>query len=605
MMKHFFLLLFSLLTISSYSQQSKQFESRNHNVSEYELTKKQRELIGETTRQKVSELYKQGIIAKNYGSSSAVKFRIPLHENYRYPGFNKSYFVPFYVDHDNKEGTYNDWNCGNFSYDQHKGTDFSLWPFPWDQMSYNDVSVVAAADGILVNIIDGEFDKNCGDLADLQQQNPPWNMVKLLHEDGTYTTYGHLKKYTATRKPIGSYIRKGEFLGYIGSSGISTAPHLHFEVEKDGEIIDPFAGTCSSNTSLWEEQQPYENTQILGSMVHYDFPKVHESTFGSLPDYADQSEECNEIEDTRATRYFKSGEQMFFTSYYTRQTTKDTLRLEIFTDKGDRYAWSDDITTNQLVRNSYGYMWRYMSGDSKNSGLYYFRTTLGDIESKVYFHVKYRHLLGTKLLTSAPTGGYYLNNRPENRAFKTGDTIHFSAFYQDAKVGDKIYFKIYRPDGTLYKKWDGLIEGDWNRWSEEVVLDDGSFGDGKWIFKTYYDKDDWRDRELISFTVSPATKNSGATEEILLDSQKTGTLFTVSPNPVEESTRLSIAKSISQKTYIEIKNMFGQIVHHKSIEENSSGFDINLSHLESGLYFLAIKDQTNGKPIYKNKIMKK
>ncbi|WP_100587220.1 M23 family metallopeptidase [Kitasatospora sp. CB02891] len=54
--------------------------------------------------------------------------------------------------------------------------------------------------------------------------------------DGTRTLYGHLRAYRILRGPV----RAGEVIGWSGSTGNSTGPHLHFEVRPDGETpVDP------------------------------------------------------------------------------------------------------------------------------------------------------------------------------------------------------------------------------------------------------------------------------------------------------------------------------------------------------------------------------
>ena len=64
------------------------------------------------------------------------------------------------------------------------------------------------------------------------------NMVELKHRDGTVTRYAHLDRIEAR---VGQRIGKGEQLGTVGSTGQSTGPHLHFEVRRDGQAINPTA----------------------------------------------------------------------------------------------------------------------------------------------------------------------------------------------------------------------------------------------------------------------------------------------------------------------------------------------------------------------------
>ena len=62
------------------------------------------------------------------------------------------------------------------------------------------------------------------------------NVVELTHQGGYVTRYCHLGDINVTR---GQAVRKGARIGEIGMSGSSFAPHLHYEVIKDGAHVDP------------------------------------------------------------------------------------------------------------------------------------------------------------------------------------------------------------------------------------------------------------------------------------------------------------------------------------------------------------------------------
>jgi len=62
------------------------------------------------------------------------------------------------------------------------------------------------------------------------------NYVKINHGFGYETLYAHMSKYIVKR---GQKVKRGEIIGYVGNSGISTAPHLHYEVRKDNKKINP------------------------------------------------------------------------------------------------------------------------------------------------------------------------------------------------------------------------------------------------------------------------------------------------------------------------------------------------------------------------------
>jgi len=62
------------------------------------------------------------------------------------------------------------------------------------------------------------------------------NLVKIRHAGGAETWYAHFSRILVT---VGQQVRQGEVVGRIGSTGISTGPHLHFEVREGGRPYDP------------------------------------------------------------------------------------------------------------------------------------------------------------------------------------------------------------------------------------------------------------------------------------------------------------------------------------------------------------------------------
>ena len=61
-------------------------------------------------------------------------------------------------------------------------------------------------------------------------------MVKIDHKYGFETRYGHMSKYVVRR---GQTIKRGQKIGEVGNTGLSTAPHLHYEVRYEGKPLNP------------------------------------------------------------------------------------------------------------------------------------------------------------------------------------------------------------------------------------------------------------------------------------------------------------------------------------------------------------------------------
>jgi len=62
------------------------------------------------------------------------------------------------------------------------------------------------------------------------------NLITVRHDFGLSTRYGHLSRFNV--KP-GSSVKRGDIIGYVGSTGRSTGAHLHYEIMANGKLINP------------------------------------------------------------------------------------------------------------------------------------------------------------------------------------------------------------------------------------------------------------------------------------------------------------------------------------------------------------------------------
>lgn len=105
----------------------------------------------------------------------------------------------------------------------HAGIDFgAAWGSP----------IVAAADGQIVSAgWSGGYGRE----------------VQVAHGGGIVTLYGHMSAIAAS---AGQTVRQGQVIGYVGSSGLSTGPHLHFEVKVNGHAVDPMTVRMQSRNVI-------------------------------------------------------------------------------------------------------------------------------------------------------------------------------------------------------------------------------------------------------------------------------------------------------------------------------------------------------------------
>jgi murein DD-endopeptidase MepM/ murein hydrolase activator NlpD len=71
--------------------------------------------------------------------------------------------------------------------------------------------------------------------------------VRLSHAGGVTTSYSHMSRIIA--EP-GSHVRQGQLIGYVGSSGLSTGPHLHYELHVNGVPVDPASVQFATRAQL-------------------------------------------------------------------------------------------------------------------------------------------------------------------------------------------------------------------------------------------------------------------------------------------------------------------------------------------------------------------
>jgi murein DD-endopeptidase MepM/ murein hydrolase activator NlpD len=76
--------------------------------------------------------------------------------------------------------------------------------------------------------------------------------VEIAHADGLETLYGHMSRIAAR---AGEMVRKGEVIGYVGSTGLSTGPHLHFEVTRNGRPVNPMSVKMSAGPGHLEGEK--------------------------------------------------------------------------------------------------------------------------------------------------------------------------------------------------------------------------------------------------------------------------------------------------------------------------------------------------------------
>lgn len=151
--------------------------------------------------------------------------------------------------------------------------------------NYTLGNIVAHSDGVVVGCRN-----NCNGF----ENGSYGNYVKIKHDNGYYTLYGHMA-YNTVRVSVGQRVSKGQVLGYMGNTGMSYGGHLHFEVRNTSDVrIDP---TEYLNSDLPNSQSvPTKSVEELAQEVIAGKYGNGEDRKNALGDrYAEVQARVNEI----------------------------------------------------------------------------------------------------------------------------------------------------------------------------------------------------------------------------------------------------------------------------------------------------------------------
>ena len=288
-----------------------------------------------------------------------------------------------YIDHDAAINAVEDYACGTRSYDTaspgggHKGTDIAIGAArSFFKMDTEQVVVVAAADGVIVQKDDTNPDRSCGDLSVLFASPLRNNVIAIRHGDGTVAYYYHVKTGSLTPKNIGDTVSEGDYLGAVGSSGFSTGPHLHFELrDASNATIDPWVGDCNPGprTWRWRDQEDYKMPEILSLMPVSTPPTLENVTTACVDNVAVDEPGSAYLQ---PDLYAQPGFAHHFVAFVRDLEAPATIAFTLKRPNGTTFATLTLTATVGFASSAYGYMSRTIP-ESEPAGQWTFEATYG------------------------------------------------------------------------------------------------------------------------------------------------------------------------------------------------------------------------------------
>ena len=490
--------------------------------------------------------------------ATPVSFRFPLSDSKHrdFPVWRMFNFVDI-----GSGATIKDYNCGSRSYDGHTGIDILLEPYYWKEKTDQSVWVVAAAPGVIVDKHDGEFDEQCAPPSSICTSEPDnrGNYVVILHDDGsTASLYMHMLQNSVTTKQEGDRIETGEYLGIAGSSGCSSAPHLHFEVrtgyvdagsgyENTGTIVDPFAnGSCATSADSWWINEPlYTDPAVLTLETHSSNPE----------DLIEGDDWCDKTLLLYEDNSFSSGQTIWFRSKFRDWISGSTITENIYRPNGT--LWHSFTRTGTFSNRAYIPLDQsYTVSLLDNAGTY--RYTV-DFNGKTYSHYFSIACATDNTLTGAVTGhkGTMVSNQITSTQTISGSSTNYVKYMADARV-------ILNPG---FQATAGC------RFVANTLGCNNSTNLNK-------------QPEPVAAVVA----NNAATN----DANKKANGLRVFPNPSTGIFTMQFSSNKLGDATVAVKNMMGQIVYALPQQKNISQLNrqINLSSMPKGIYIVEVNTGT-------------
>ncbi len=112
------------------------------------------------------------------------------------------------------------------------------------------------------------FASSDGEVAYIGTQNGFGKVIKLKHPQDTQTVYAHLSVFKSDLK-VGDAVKQGDVIGFVGSTGWATGPHLHYEYRVAGKPIDPFSAAVPVTNRIPAEQTDQFAAQLETYKTHF------------------------------------------------------------------------------------------------------------------------------------------------------------------------------------------------------------------------------------------------------------------------------------------------------------------------------------------------